>query len=82
VGPTALGQEGIIVESVPNLTLSGIEELGSWVSQGSEGASERFGWPYVVAIEGDVLPPERRDLRSSSEMIPPFDRSWSTAWPR
>ena len=23
---------------------------------------ERFGWPNVVAIEGDVLPAERRDM--------------------
>jgi hypothetical protein len=51
------------VESVPNPTLSGVEELGSGVSQRSEGGSERFGWPDVIAIEGDVLRPEGRDVR-------------------
>ena len=42
--------------------LSGIKELGTRVSQGSEGVSKRFGGPDVIAIEGDMLPAEGRDV--------------------
>ena len=50
---------GVIAESVPNRTLSGIEEGGAADFAAAEPLLERFGWPDVVAIEDDVLPAER-----------------------
>jgi hypothetical protein len=66
------------VESSRKSTLSGIEEFGavsSVTEQASDGGAslgadcggpqavlERFCWPNVVAIEGDVFPAERRDM--------------------
>jgi len=52
----------IIAESVPNRTLSGIEEGGARISQRPKPLLERFGWPDVVAIEADVLPAERGNV--------------------
>src|SRR5271157_5885066 len=51
--------EGVIVESVPKRTLSGIEERGARISQRPKPILERFGRPDVVAIEADVFPAER-----------------------
>ncbi len=56
------GKEGVIAESVPNPTLSGIEEHRARIAEGPEAVLERFRWPNVVAIEGDVFPAERRDM--------------------
>ena len=53
---------GVIAESVPNRTLSGIEEGGARISQRPKPLLERFGWPDVVAIEDDVLPAERGNV--------------------
>ncbi len=53
---------GVIAESVPNPTLSGIEEHRARIAEGPEAVLERFRWPNVVAIEGDVFPAERRDM--------------------
>ncbi len=50
---------GVIVESSQNPALSGVEERRARVPQWPEAVMERFGWPNVVAIEGDVLPAER-----------------------
>jgi len=47
---------GVIAESVPNRTLSGIEKGGARISQRPKPLLERLGWPDVVAIEADVLP--------------------------
>ena len=58
----SFGRCGVIAESVPNPTLSGIEEHRARIAEGPEAVLERFGWPNVVAIEGDVLPAERRDM--------------------
>ena len=53
---------GVIAESVPNRTQSGIEEGGARISQRPKPLLERFGWPDVVAIEDDVLPAERGNV--------------------
>jgi hypothetical protein len=58
-GPT---EEGVIAESVPKRTLSGIEELKARISQRPKPILERLGWPDVVAIEADVFPSERGDV--------------------
>ena len=50
------------MESVPNRTLSGLEKFWSGISQGPEGSSERLGGPDVIAVEGDMLPSERRNV--------------------
>jgi hypothetical protein len=71
---------GVIVESSRKSTLSGIEEFGAVSSVteqasgggaslgadcgGPEAVLERFCWPNVVAIEGDVFPAERRDMNT------------------
>jgi hypothetical protein len=76
VGPNR--RAGVIVESSRKSTLSGIEEFGAVSSvteqasdggavvrgglRGPEAVLERFCWPNVVAIEGDVFPAERRDM--------------------
>ena len=52
----------IIAESVPNRTLSGIEEGGAWISQRPESLLERLGRPDVVTIKADVLPAERGNV--------------------
>ena len=54
--------EGVIVESVPKRTLSGIEERGARISQRPKPILERFGRPDVVAIETDVFPAERANV--------------------
>ena len=54
--------EGVIVDSSRNRTLRRIEESRARISKGPEGIWERFGWPNVVAVEGDVLPSERGDM--------------------
>ena len=59
VANSHLHRLGVIAESVPNRTLSGIEEGGARISQRPKPLLERFGWPDVVAIEDDVLPAER-----------------------
>ena len=59
VANSHLHRLGVIAESVPNRTLSGIEEGGARISQRPKPLLERFGWPAVVAIEDDVLPAER-----------------------
>jgi hypothetical protein len=59
VANSHLHRLGVIAESVPNGTLSGIEEGGARISQRPKPLLERFGWPDVVAIEDDVLPAER-----------------------
>ena len=59
---TLLSIIGVIAESVPNRTLSGIEEGGARISQRPKPLLERFGWPDVVAIEDDVLPAERGNV--------------------
>jgi hypothetical protein len=48
---------GVIAESVPNRTLSGIEEGGARISQRPKPLLERFGY-----IEDDVLPAERGNV--------------------
>jgi len=53
---------GVIAESVPNRSLSGIEEGGARISQRPKPLLERLGWPDVVAIEADVLPAERGNV--------------------
>jgi hypothetical protein len=53
---------GVIAESVPNRTLSGIEEGGARISQRPKSLLERLGWPDVVAIKADVFPAERGNV--------------------
>ena len=53
---------GVIAESVPNGTLSGIEKGGARISQRPKPLLERLGWPDVVAIEADVFPAERGNV--------------------
>jgi hypothetical protein len=53
---------GVIAESVPNRTLSSIEEGGARISQRPKSLLERLGRPDVVAIEADVLPAERGNV--------------------
>ncbi len=53
---------GVIAESVPKRTLSGIEELKARISQRPKPILERLGRPDVVAIEADVFPSERGDV--------------------
>ena len=53
---------GVIAESVPKRTLSGIEERGARISQRPKPILERFGRPDVVAIEADVFPAERANV--------------------
>jgi hypothetical protein len=62
VREAATGRSGVIAESVPNRTLSGIEERGAEISQGRNVLFERFGRPDVVAVEADALPAERSDV--------------------
>ena len=64
VANSHLHRLGVIAESVPNRTLSGIEEGGARISQRPKPLLERFGWPDVVAIEDDVLPAERGNVGS------------------
>ena len=59
---TLLSIIGVIAESVPKRTLSGIEEGGARISQRPKPRLERLGWPDVVAIEADVLPAERGNV--------------------
>jgi hypothetical protein len=51
------GQKGVIAESSPNCTLSGIEECCARISEGPEVLLERLCRPNIVAIEGDVPQP-------------------------
>jgi hypothetical protein len=53
---------GVFADSLPNRTLSGIEEGGARISQRPKPLLERFGLPDVVAIEDDVLPAERGNV--------------------
>ena len=62
VANSHLHRLGVIADSVPNRTLSGIEEGGARISQRPKPLLERFGWPDVVAIEDDVLPAERGNV--------------------
>jgi hypothetical protein len=61
-GQGSVSNNGVIVESSPNRTLRPIEDFRARISQRSEGVSERFGGPDIIAVEGDVLPAERRDV--------------------
>ena len=53
---------GVIAESVLKRTLSGIEERSARIPQWPEVIVERLCGPNIVAVEGDVLPSERRDV--------------------
>jgi len=59
--------KGVIAESVPNRTLSGIKEGGARISQGSEPLLQGLGWPDVVAIKADVLPAKRGNMGRTQE---------------
>ena len=63
----SFGRCGVIAEFVPNPTLSGIEEHRARIAEGPEAVLERFCWPNVVAIEGDMFPAERRDMSNKYE---------------
>ena len=52
---------GVIAKSSRKSTLSRIEEIGTGISQGPEGVTDRFGRPGVITIESDVLSYEWRD---------------------
>jgi hypothetical protein len=54
---------GVIAESVPKCTLSGIEEHGARISQRPEPVLERFGRRDLFAIEADVFPAKWVPLR-------------------
>ena len=74
---------GVIAESIPNRTLSGIEEGGARISQRPKPLLEWFGWPDVVAIEDDVFPAERGNV--GEQLIRRsfgLGRSSATAWAR
>jgi hypothetical protein len=74
---------GVIAESVPNRTLSGIEEGGARISQRPKPLFERLGWPDVVAIEADMLPAQRGNVGEQViEQSFGLARSSATAWPR
>jgi hypothetical protein len=53
---------GVIAESVPNRTVSAIEECGAQLPQGRNLLFERFRRPDVAAAEADVFPAERSDV--------------------
>ena len=60
--PLDKGSRGVIAESVPNRTVSGIEECGAQLSQGRNLLFERVGRPDVSAAETNVFPTERSDV--------------------
>ena len=62
-----------VAGSLPNLsqnpTPSGVEARRARIAEGPEAVLQQFRWPNVVAIEGDMLPAERRDM--SNEIVEP-----------
>jgi hypothetical protein len=70
---TGRGISGGIAESVPNRTLSRLQERRAWVSEWPKAQLERFCGPNVIAIEGDVLPAKRGDVGEQfiADNLPP-----------